>query len=223
MNSLEYEDPDVEFGDAVGEIFRIEEEEEEEAVLQQVAPPATPPRRTVTPDSFAASSDASEAGDESSSSGAPDFLDVTTHTGLSTVRNVVQQALNNASCGNSGGQSTGATTTTGAPVASSTTTVPVSVPGVATAGIPTTQSVVVALESPVVPGTSASGVPVVQSVASAGLLTAPHSSTVGPASVQVAGGQSAPNTVQPLQGGAGHGVGAVQPPTWVPSGPVPSG
>ncbi|KAG6961754.1 hypothetical protein JG687_00007514 [Phytophthora cactorum] len=151
MNSLEYEDPDVEFGDAVSEVFRIEEEEEEEAVLQQVAPPATPPRRTVTPDSFAASSDASESGDESSSSGAPDSLDVTTHTGLSTVRNVVQQALNSASCGNSGGQSTGATTTTDAPVASSTTTVPVSVPGVATAGMSTTQSVVVALESPVVP------------------------------------------------------------------------
>ncbi|KAG3083929.1 hypothetical protein PI124_g18470 [Phytophthora idaei] len=136
------------------------------------------------------------------------------------VRNVVQQALNSAN-GNSGGHSTGATPTTGAPLTSSTTTAPVSVPCVAVAGMPTTHNVVAALGRPIVPGTTASGVPVVQSLATTGLLTAPTSSTVGPVSVPVANGQSAPNVVQLLQGGAGQGVGTVLPPTWVPSGPAP--
>ncbi|KAG3024817.1 hypothetical protein PC121_g2249 [Phytophthora cactorum] len=156
MDSREYEDPDVAFGDAVSEILRTKEEEEKEDALQQVMPPTTPPRRTATPDSSAASSEARESSDESSSSGASVFPDVTTHTGHNKVWNIVQQALNSASGGNAGGQSTGATTTTGAKLISSTTTAPVSVPGVTAAGMPTAQSVVAAVGPPVVPGTAAS-------------------------------------------------------------------
>ncbi|KAG3108823.1 hypothetical protein C6341_g27974, partial [Phytophthora cactorum] len=69
--------------------------------------------RTATPDSTAASLEAIESGDESSCTGESDSPGVTTRTGLSTVRNVVQQALNSASGAKSGGKSTGATTTTG--------------------------------------------------------------------------------------------------------------
>ncbi|KAG2890132.1 hypothetical protein PC119_g17006 [Phytophthora cactorum] len=88
---------------------------------------------------------------------------------MSTVRNVVQQALISASGGNSGGQSTRTTTTSSAPVIISTTTAPVSVTGVAAAGMPTTQSVVVAVGRLVVPGTAEPGVHVVQIVATTGL------------------------------------------------------
>ncbi|KAG2772034.1 hypothetical protein Pcac1_g17164 [Phytophthora cactorum] len=44
---------------------------------------------------------------------------------------------------------------------------------------------------------------------------------MGPVSVPYVGGQSATNIVQPLQGGSIYGVRAVQPPTWLPSEPVP--
>ncbi|KAG3086009.1 hypothetical protein PI124_g18362 [Phytophthora idaei] len=87
--------------------------------------------------------------------------------------------------------------------------------------MPTTESVVVAVRPSVVPGTAEPGVPVVQSVAATGLLTATTSSTMGAVSVPYAGGQSATNIVQPLQGGSIYGARAVQPPTWVPSEPVP--
>ncbi|KAG2989623.1 hypothetical protein PC120_g23133, partial [Phytophthora cactorum] len=137
MNSREYEDPDVGFGDTVSEIL-----------------------------STAASLEAIESGDESSCTGESDSPGVTTRTGLSTVRNVVQQALNSAS---------------GAPVR---------VLGVAATGLPTYRSAVAVVGPPDVPGT------VVQSAAATGLLTAPISSTVEPVSVPGAGGQSVPTIVQ---------------------------
>ncbi|KAG3108672.1 hypothetical protein PI125_g11610 [Phytophthora idaei] len=113
MNSREYEDPDAKFGDTVSEILRSEAEEEEEAAIQQVIPPATSLYRTATPDSTAASLEAIKSGDESSCTGESDSTGVMTRTGLSTLRNAVQQALNSASGGKYGGQNTGATTTTG--------------------------------------------------------------------------------------------------------------
>ncbi|KAG2891429.1 hypothetical protein PC115_g19213 [Phytophthora cactorum] len=143
MNSREYEDPDVGFGDTVSEIL-----------------------------STAASLEAIESGDESSCTGESDSPGVTTRTGLSTVRNVVQQALNSASGAKSGGKT------------------PVRVLGVAATGLPTYRSAVAVVGPPDVPGT------VVQSAAATGLLTAPISSTVEPVSVPGAGGQSVPTIVQ---------------------------
>ncbi|KAG2881363.1 hypothetical protein PC114_g21598 [Phytophthora cactorum] len=104
MNSREYEDPDVGFGDTVSEIL-----------------------------STAASLEAIESGDESSCTGESDSPGVTTRTGLSTVRNVVQQALNSASGAKSGGKT------------------PVRVLGVAATGLPTYRSAVAVVGPPDVP------------------------------------------------------------------------